>query len=71
MLNGLESRRRAEKLTQEDVADLLGVDRSTVAKWETGKAVPRMPKLLMLCDLYNCSLADLINGEEERNERAV
>ncbi|MFF4249469.1 helix-turn-helix domain-containing protein [Streptomyces sp. NPDC001822] len=35
--------RKADKLTQQQVADLLGVRRLAVARWETGKVEPREP----------------------------
>ena len=37
--------RDAAKLTQDGLAEKLGVDRSTVAKWETGDALPRAAML--------------------------
>ena len=47
-------------LTQEDVAIRLCVSRQTVGKWESGKAVPELEKLVALCDLLECSLDELV-----------
>ena len=52
--------REARKLRQEDVAEALGIDRSAVSKWETGKALPRAEMLFKLADLYNCTIDDLL-----------
>lgn len=54
--------RKAAGMTQEQVASLMGIDRSTIAKWETGKAIPRLDKLRKLCSLYGCKLNALIEN---------
>ncbi len=51
------------KLTQEEVADKIGVDRSTVAKWETGTASPRADKLPLLARILNCTVDELLSTE--------
>lgn len=51
--------RTRANLTQEAVAEALRVDRSAVAKWETGKAYPKVAKLPQLAALYGCSIDDL------------
>lgn len=52
--------RKAKGLTQERAALLLGVDHSTVAKWETGVAFPRAILLWRIAELYGCSVSDLL-----------
>lgn len=49
--------------TQERLAMLLGVSRQAISKWESGKAYPEMDKLLMICDLFGCTLDDLVLGD--------
>ena len=58
--NNISERRRAGGLTQEDVASSLGVSRQTVGKWESGRAIPELEKLIALCDLLGCSLDELL-----------
>ena len=62
MLNGLQGlrhyRRRAE-LTQQQLADALGVERATVAMWETGRNWPSASLLPKMADLLLCSIDDL------------
>lgn len=55
-------RERAE-LRQEDVANAMQTDRSTISKWETGEAMPRADKLPDLAKLLNCSIDDLFKEE--------
>ena len=58
--DNISDRRRIAGLTQEDVASRLGVSRQTVGKWESGKAVPELEKLIALCDLLGCTLDELV-----------
>ena len=55
-------------MTQERVAERLGVSRQTVSKWEAGEAYPEIPKLLDLCELFHCKLDDLLR--QDMNARA-
>lgn len=50
--------------TQEFVAHKLGIDRSTVAKWETGVSFPRPAMLRRIANLYGCTVDDLLGKEE-------
>ena len=49
-------------VTQEGLAEQLGVSRQTVSKWEAGTNYPEMDKLLVLCDLFHVNLDDLMRG---------
>lgn len=59
--------RKIHHLTQEDVAEKIGVTRQSVAKWESGESVPDLDKCRMLADLFRVSLDDLANYEPEDN----
>ena len=59
--------RKIHHLTQEDVAQKVGVTRQSVAKWESGESVPDLDKCRMLADLFRVSLDDLANYEPEDN----
>ncbi|MBR4331770.1 MAG: helix-turn-helix transcriptional regulator [Clostridia bacterium] len=64
-MNTFEERRRAAALTQEAVAKALNIDRSTVAKWETGKALPTTKTLISAARLYGCTVDELLREEEK------
>lgn len=49
-------------VTQEGLAEQLGVSRQTVSKWEAGTNYPEMDKILVLCDLFHVNLDDLMRG---------
>ena len=55
------------KMTQEDVAEKVGVTRQAVAKWESGETLPDLDKCRILAELFGVSLDDLANYEPEQN----
>ena len=61
--------RKRDKITQEELADRLGVSRQAVSKWETGEAFPETDKLIMLCDMFNVSLDELVRGNAVKEEK--
>ena len=54
------------KMTQEFVAESLGVSRQAVSKWETGTADPSTSNLLVLAKLFGVSAEELLRSVEER-----
>ena len=59
--------RKLNNLTQEDIADKVGVSRQTVAKWESGESAPDIEKSQLLADALGTSLDDLVNFESKNN----
>ena len=51
-------------MTQEFVAEALGVSRQVVSKWETGAAEPSTSNLLALARLYGVSAEELLKNVE-------
>lgn len=56
--------RKKAGLSQEDVAEKLGVSRQTVSKWETDQTVPELIKAKLLSQLYSVSYDYLISGNQ-------
>ncbi|MDP4153633.1 MAG: helix-turn-helix transcriptional regulator [Bacillota bacterium] len=54
--------RKKAGLSQEEVAERLGVSRQTVSKWETDQTVPELNKAKLLSELYSVSYDYLISG---------
>lgn len=52
--------RKKAGLNQKDVAEAIGTERSTVAKWESGVSVPRADKLPKLASLYKTTVDELM-----------
>ena len=59
----LSQLRRSRALSQEALADALGVSRQAVGKWESGQAVPEIGKLVEICDFYAVTLDALVRDE--------
>jgi AbrB family looped-hinge helix DNA binding protein len=59
--------RKINQLTQEGVAEAVGVARQTVAKWEAGETVPDLEKSQALAELFGVSLDDLAHYTPENN----
>ena len=57
--------RRKQGLSQQEVADLLGVTRQTISNWECGQGAPALDKARALAELYRVSLDDLVGDEVE------
>lgn len=65
--DNLVQMRKLLQLTQEDIAEKLGVARQSVAKWEAGESIPDLDKCKQLADIFGVSLDDLANYEPEEN----
>ena len=50
-------------LTQDDIAQKIGVKRSTVSMWETGESLPRADKLPELAKILCCTVDELLRDE--------
>ena len=53
--------RKNSKMSQEVLAEKLGVSRQSVSKWEVGSAYPEMTNITALCSIFHCNINDLIN----------
>lgn len=59
----LRNLRKANKLSQEELAEKVGVSRQSISKWECGEAYPEMPNILKLCDIFHCKLNAIIHDD--------
>lgn len=59
--------RKLRQLTQENIAEKVGVSRQAVAKWESGETVPDLDKCKILADFFEVSLDDLANYEPDQH----
>lgn len=56
--------RKKNGLTQEQLAEKIGVSRQTVANWEKGENTPDISKCIALADLYGISVDDLVGHSD-------
>ena len=57
--------RKQKGLSQEELAEQLGVSRQAVSRWELGQTLPDIPNLLQLCELFGVSSDYLVKDEEQ------
>ena len=73
----LKKIRKEHNLSQEQLADDLGVSRQAISKWESSTAYPEMDKIITLCDKFNLNIDDLLHGDikeikgEEESTRKI
>lgn len=53
--------RKTQKISQEKLAEKIGVSRQSVSKWENGTEYPEMNRIFELCKIFHCKLNDLVN----------
>lgn len=55
--------RKNNKLSQEDLAEKLGVTKQTISKWELGQTYPSINQAKELSKIFNISLDELVNND--------
>ena len=55
--------RKAKNISQEELADRLGVARQSISKWETGENYPSMQNILCLCEIFKCKINEIVHED--------
>ena len=63
--DNLISLRKMHGLSQEELAEKIGISRQTLSKYETGESVPDIDKSKAIADVFGVSLDDLVNFKSE------
>ena len=53
--------RKEKGLTQDALAQKIGICQSTIAMWETGKAVPSLATMQKIANAMDCNLLDVVD----------
>lgn len=61
--------RKEAGLSQEALAEHLGVSRQSVSKWESGNVMPDLDKVVAMCDIFDVSTDYLLKGDGEENQQ--
>jgi transcriptional regulator with XRE-family HTH domain len=65
----LQTLRKGKGMSQENLAEVIGVSRQAVSKWESGQSYPEMDKLILLSELFNVSIDSMVKEvNEDSNE---
>ena len=67
----IKAARIEKKLTQEQVAELLGVSRQTISNWENEKNYPDIKSLVLMSEVFQVSLDNLVKGDLERMKKEI
>ena len=59
--------RKIHEMSQEELADIIGVSRQTLSKYETGESLPDIEKCKLIADAFGVSIDDLLNYEPNEN----
>ena len=60
----LQELRKNRKLTQEELAEILYVSRTTISKWESGRGYPSIDSLKQIALFFNVTIDDLLSSEK-------
>ena len=66
----ITKKRKEQNLTQEQLAERLGVSNKTISKWETAKCMPDYAVVKKLCEELNVTVSELMDGEEN-DEKSI
>ncbi|MBR3142769.1 MAG: helix-turn-helix transcriptional regulator [Clostridiales bacterium] len=61
----LKSLRKEKGITQEKLAEELGVSGRTVSRWETGNNMPDISVLIEISEFYDVSIPEIVDGERK------
>ena len=61
--DNLKDLRKMRKISQEELADKLGVSRQSVSKWETGENYPSMANIMCLCTIFKCNINEIVHED--------
>lgn len=59
----LQNLRKIKNMSQEELAEKLNVSRQAVSKWESGNGYPETEKIITICDIFDCSMDELVKGK--------
>ncbi|NFV13738.1 helix-turn-helix domain-containing protein [Clostridium sp. FAM 1755] len=61
----LQLLRNNNRLSQEELAEKLGISRQAISKWESGQSTPDLKKLIVIAELYNVTIDSLVKDSDE------
>ena len=61
--DNLRNLRSSKRLSQEKLAEKVGVSRQSVSKWECGESYPEMDNILTLCNIFHCTINNLVHED--------
>lgn len=66
--DNLVSLRKIHDMSQEELADAIGVSRQTLSKYETGESLPDIEKCMLIANVFEVTVDDLLNFDSKSEE---
>ena len=66
--DNIKKYRKENDVSQEELAEMIGVSRQTLSKYETGESLPDIEKSKLLADVFSVSVDDLISYQKDQAE---
>ncbi len=67
-MTALRNLRKQQNMTQDELAEKLGIGRTTVAMWELGESMPKSKTLRLLSEILNCTVDELLKKDKTEKE---
>ncbi len=67
----IQNLRKENHHSQEELADMLGVSRQAISKWESNQAIPEVNNIIKLSEIYNVTADFLLMGKENVSLPAI
>ncbi|MBO1307238.1 helix-turn-helix transcriptional regulator [Enterococcus sp. 669A] len=67
----ISEKRKAKKITQQELADFMNVSKASVSKWETGQTYPDITLLPLLAAYFDISIDELLNYEPQLSNKEI
>lgn len=67
----IQNLRKIKGLSQEELADKIGVSRQAVSKWESEQSLPDMEKIILLSDFFDVTTDYLLKGIEPKTDQMI
>lgn len=61
IMKNIKDFRTTNNISQQTIAKILGIERSTYSSWETGRSTPNTAQLIMLAQIYNVSVEKMVS----------
>ena len=65
--NRIQHLRKTKGISQEDLANELGVSRQAISKWESAQSLPDIDKIILMSDFFKVSTDYILKGIETNN----
>lgn len=67
----LQELRKKEGYSQEKLAEMLGISRQAISKWESGQGKPEIENIIKLTEIYKVSADYILLGEKEKVNKSM